>query len=137
MTVTAPELENTVGLIMTPLRLRNAVTPGDVVEIEGKVDTGATMLVLPGSVATELNLPVIRRQIVKDANERTEEKDVVWGVELEICGRRGVFSAIVEPTKTYALVGAVVMEELDLIAEPQARRVLPNPRSHLPTAEIE
>jgi hypothetical protein len=58
-------------------------------------------------------------------------------VELEICGRRGVFSALVEPKKEYALVGAVVMEELDLIAEPQGRRVLPNPRSLLPMAEIE
>lgn len=125
------------GIIMTPLRLRNVVTGGDFIEIAGKVDTGATMLVLPGKVAEQLGLQTIRKQLVKYANESTEEKDVLWGVELEICGRKGVFSAIVEPKKDYALVGAIVMEELDLIAEPQAHRVLPNPRSSLPTAEIE
>ncbi len=125
------------GLVLTTLRLRNALTAGDAVEIEGKVDTAATMLVLPGAVVSQLGLPTIRRQLVKYANETTEEKDVVWGAELEICGRKGVFSAIVEPNKPYALVGAVVLEELDLIVEPQARRVLPNPRSHLPTAEVE
>ena len=125
------------GLIMITLRLQNAITPGEAVEIEAKVDTGATMLVIPGNVAERLKLPALRKQIVKYANETTEEKEVVWGVELEICGRKGVFSAIVEPNKQYALVGAVVLEELDLLADPKARTVYPNPRSHLPTAEIE
>jgi len=125
------------GLIMIPLQLRNALSGGEPVEVDGKIDTGATMLVIPGAVAARLNLPTIRKQIVKYANETAEEKDVVWGVELEICGRKGVFSAIVEPKKNYALIGAIVMEELDLLADPQGRRVLPNPRSHLPTAEVE
>lgn len=125
------------GLIMTTLRLKNAVTPTEGIEVEAKVDTGATMLVIPGSVAERLKLPHLRKQSVKYANETTEEKEVVWGVELEICGRKGVFSAIVEPDKQYALVGAVVMEELDLLADPRAQSVYPNPRSQLPTAEIE
>ena len=41
---------------MTPIRLRNAVTGGEWITIEGKVDTGATMLVLPGPVAQQLGL---------------------------------------------------------------------------------
>jgi predicted aspartyl protease len=125
------------GLIMTPLRIRNAVTESEPIEVEAKIDTGATMLVLPGEIAARLQLPTIRKQLVKYANETSEEKEVVWGVELELCGRKGVFSAIVEPKKKYALVGAVVLGELDLVAEPQTRRIIPNPRSHLPTAEIE
>ena len=125
------------GLTMTPMRLRSAVAGGEWLTVEGKVDTGATMLVLPGPVAQQLGLPTIRKQLVKYADESTAEKDVVWGVELEICGRRGVFSALVEPKKQYALIGAVVMEELDLIAEPQTRRTMANPRSHLPMAEVE
>lgn len=125
------------GIIMTPLRLRNAVSGGEEIVVDGKVDTGATMLVIPGDIAKRLGLQTIRKQMVKYADESTAEKDVVWGVELEICGRRGIFSAVVEPKKDYALVGAVVMEELDLIADAQGRRVLPNPRSQLPMAEIE
>ena len=72
------------GIIMTPLRLRNAIAGGDFIEVEGKVDTGATMLVLPGEIASQLGLQTIRKQLVECANQSTEEKDVLWGVELEI-----------------------------------------------------
>lgn len=58
-------------------------------------------------------------------------------VEVEICGRKGWFEAIVEPKKKYPLIGAIVMESLDLIVEPRSMGVYPNPRSRLPMAEIE
>ena len=74
---------------------------------------------------------------MKYANEETEEKDVVWGVEVEMCDRKGIFEAVVEPNKRYALVGAIVMETLDLIIEPRSLQIYPNPRSELPMAEIE
>ena len=79
----------------------------------------------------------IRKQNVKYANEETAEKDVVWGVEVEICDRKGVFEAVVEPNKKYTLIGAIVMETLDLIVEPRSLQIYPNPRSKLPMAEIE
>jgi hypothetical protein len=47
------------------------------------------------------------------------------------------FEAVVEPNKRYALVGAIVMETLDLIVEPRSLQLYPNPRSKLPMAEIE
>ncbi|MFN8489125.1 MAG: hypothetical protein U0350_16175 [Caldilineaceae bacterium] len=56
---------------------------------------------------------------------------------IEICGRRGVFEAIVEPAKAYTLIGAVVIESLDLIVEPRGLGIYPNPRSELPMAEVE
>ena len=125
------------GIIYTNIKLRNALTDGEVVELKGKVDRGATLLVIPGEVATEFEFPMIRRQIVKYANEETAERDVVWGVEVEICERKGVFEAIIEPNKRYALIGAIVMETLDLIVEPRSLQIYPNPRSKLPMAEIE
>ncbi len=56
---------------------------------------------------------------------------------LPICGRKGVFEAIVGPNKRYALIGAIVIETLDLIVEPRSLQIYPNPRSKLPLAEIE
>ncbi len=44
---------------------------------------------------------------------------------------------MVEPRKNYALLGALVMETLDLIVEPRGREIYPNPRSKLPMAEVE
>jgi predicted aspartyl protease len=125
------------GLVHTTITIRNILTNSEPIELDGKVDTGATLLVLPEHVVNELGFPVIRRQTVKYANEETEERNVVWGVEVTLCDRKGVFEAIVEPRKKYALVGAVVMETLDLIVEPRSLGIYPNPRSTLPMAEIE
>ncbi len=125
------------GIIYTTIKIRNPLTESEFIELNGKVDTGATLLVLPGDVAKKFSFPKIRREIVKYANEETAERDIVWGVELEICGRKGMFEAIVEPKKSYALIGAVVMESLDLIVEPRSLAIYPNPRSDLPMAEIE
>lgn len=125
------------GIINTTLRLRNILTGGKPLDLLAKVDTGATLLVIPGSIAKDLQLPVIRTQTVKYANEQLVDREVVYGVEVEICNRKGVFEAIVEPDKTYALLGAVVMETLDLIVEPRELRVYPNPRSSLPMVKVE
>lgn len=125
------------GVINTTIRLRNILTGGEPLDILAKVHTGATLLVIPGFVAKDLEFPVIRTQTVKYANEDLADREVVFGVELEICNRKGVFEVIVEPDKTYALLGAVVMETLDLIVEPRELRVYPNPRSKLPMAEVE
>ena len=125
------------GIIYTTLKIRNPLTNSETLDVEAKIDTGATLLVLPKSITDKLNFPKIRRQVVKYANETTEEKDIVAAVEVEICSRKGWFEAVVEPNKNYALIGAVVMETLDLIVEPASLQVYPNPRSNLPMAELE
>lgn len=125
------------GMVYTNIKLRNALTDSETVGLNAKVDTGATLLVIPGDVSKEFEFPIIRKQNVKFANEETAERDVVWGVEVEICDRKGIFEAIVEPKKRYTLVGAIVMETLDLIVEPMSLQIYPNPRSKLPMAEIE
>jgi predicted aspartyl protease len=125
------------GVIYTTVKVRNPLTDTDFVELEAKIDTRATLFVIPENVAKEFAFPVIRTQNVKYANEEIAERTVVGMVEIEICGRKGWFEAVVEPKKRYALLGAVVMESLDLIVEPRSLGIYPNPRSPLPMAEIE
>ncbi|RKY05441.1 hypothetical protein DRP77_00985 [Candidatus Poribacteria bacterium] len=126
------------GVAYATIKVRNIITGSEALELRVKVDSGATMLVLPGWVQERLKFPVIRKQQVKYADERTELRDVVYGVEVEVCGRKGVFDAIIEPHKEYGLLGAIVMEELDLIVEPREMKLYPNPRSpEVPMAEIE
>ena len=125
------------GIVYTTIKIRNPLKDKDFVELEAKVDTDATLLVVSEDVVKEFEFPTIRTQTVKYANEETAERDIVWGVEVEICDRKGIFEAIVEPKKKYPLIGAVVMESLDLIVEPRSMGIYPNPRSKLPMAEIE
>ncbi|MDI6751351.1 MAG: hypothetical protein QME07_00605 [bacterium] len=125
------------GIVYTTIKVRNPLKDTPAIEIDAKVDTGATLLVLPEKVVREFDFSVIRQETVKYANEEIAQRDIVGVAEVEICGRKGWFEAIVEPKKEYPLIGAVVMESLDLIVEPRSMGIYPNPRSKLPMAEIE
>jgi predicted aspartyl protease len=87
-------------------------------EIEGWVDTGAARLVLPKMVTDSLGLPTVGTTGVKFADGRRSTRDVVGEVWLRMGGREGVFTAIVEPNRDDALIGAIVLEELDMLADP-------------------
>jgi len=85
--------------------------------ISGIVDSGAARLVLPPQVVQELGLPEDGETGVHYADQRTARRPIVRDVYLELCGRGSVFSAIVEPDRKDALIGAIVLEELDLIID--------------------
>ncbi len=104
--------------------------------ISGVVDTGATRLVLPDSIVTTLGLPAAGHVTVKYADGRREPKAIVGDVELEIQGRSSVFTAVVEPGRSDALIGAIVLEELDLIPDCTRQVLIPRDPSGL-FAEIE
>ena len=102
------------------LRAQNGELSPDAVRrttISGIIDTGAARLVLPPSVVDELGLPIDGETGVRYADQRTAKRSIVRNVGLELCGRASVFSAIVEPDRHDALVGAIVLEELDLIVD--------------------
>jgi predicted aspartyl protease len=93
--------------------------------VPGVVDTGAARLVLPPSAVVALGLVETGRTVVKFADGRREPRATVNDVQLEYQGRSGVFSAVVEPGRTDALIGAIVLEELDLLADCKAKALLP------------
>ena len=88
--------------------------------IEGWVDTGAVRLVLPKVVADSLGLRTVRKTGVRFADNRRGTRDIVGDVWLKLLDREGVFTAIVEPNREDALIGAIVLEELDMLADPVA-----------------
>ncbi|REJ93465.1 MAG: hypothetical protein DWQ34_08840 [Planctomycetota bacterium] len=81
------------------------------------VDTGAAHLVLPEKVVDELGFPEAGQVKVRYAVHRTGKRRRVSNVVLEAAGREAVFTAIVEPKRETALLGAVVLEELDLVVD--------------------
>jgi hypothetical protein len=64
-----------------------------------------------------LNLPETGRTTVRFADGRREPRATVTDVQLEYGGRSGIFSAVVEPGRTDALIGAMVLEELDFLPD--------------------
>ena len=87
-------------------------------------------------MADELGLPPIGKVGVRYADQRRVQRTKVKDVWLRLLGRDGTFSAIVEPKRTDALIGAIVLEELDLIVDCVSQQVLPrDPKGII--AEIE
>lgn len=106
------------------------------VTVKGIVDTGAAMLVIPESAARALGVAKISETSVRYADHRRATRDVVGNIDLELCGRVNPFTAVVEPSRPDALVGAIVLEALDLIVD--CRRQVVEPRDpNIMTTEIE
>ena len=94
-------------------------------KVSGVIDSGATRLVLPPQVVKDLGLRISGETAVRYADQRAAKRKVVPYVQLQLLGRESVFSAIVEPRRKDALIGAIVMEELDLIVDCNRQRIAP------------
>ncbi|MCI0684970.1 MAG: retroviral-like aspartic protease family protein [Gemmataceae bacterium] len=95
------------------------------VTVTGVVDSGATRLVLPKSVADELGLRPRRKVRVRYADGRRRLRNEVGGVHLTLQGRDDVFSAVVEPKRDTALIGAIVLEDLDFLVDCIGQKLTP------------
>ena len=94
--------------------------------IRGVVDSGAAMLVLPQAVVKRLGLPVGNDLVkVRYTDGRRARRRKAEGVYVELLGRHDTFTAIIEPKRETALLGAIVLEALDLLVDCQNNRVVP------------
>ena len=98
-------------------------------QLKGVVDTGAVMLMLPQDVVEKLGLENQRRVVVSYADDRKEERSVAGAVTIKIGDRAMTTECIVGPPLSEALIGQVVLEELDLVADCQNRTLSPRPES--------
>jgi predicted aspartyl protease len=95
------------------------------VKVQGLVDCGATRLVLPQAVAGQLGLVSTSNRKVTYANGSSAERPWVEGIFLELLGRHGVYAATIEPGRDIALIGALVLEDLDFLIDPLKERLYP------------
>ncbi len=92
--------------------------------VEGVVDAGAVSLVIPEGIATELGLEHWGTRTVVYADERREERPVT-DVTIEIGDLATQTEAIVGPAGSEVLIGQLVLEALDLIADCRNRTLAP------------
>ncbi len=93
--------------------------------IQGMVDSGATKLVLPEAVVKRLGLPLGEKVKVRYADGRRVQRREAKGAYVKLLGRDDTFSAIVERGRDTALIGAMVLEGLDLLVDCQTQQVVP------------
>lgn len=105
-------------------------------KIRGVIDSGATRLVLPAAIVKQLGLKPKRKVRVRYADGRRALRDEVDGVQLSMAGRTGIFKAVVEPKRESALIGAIVLEDLDFLVDCEHQRVVPRDPKYV-VSEIE
>ena len=126
--VASVELENTTDRGIASQGLRDESTVRRTT-VEGVVDTGAVMLVLPENVVTRLGLRTQREVIVTYADERKETRPVAGPVTVHIGNRFMIAECVVGPPLSEPLIGQIVLEALDLVADCTNRTVGPRPES--------
>jgi predicted aspartyl protease len=114
------------------------ILPGQVrrARIRGVVDSGATRLVIPKAVATQLGLDVTGSSKVCYADGRMAKRQIAENIRLNYAGRGGVFSAVLEPKRESALIGAIVIEDLDLLIDCTGQRLVPRDAKQI-VSEVE
>jgi predicted aspartyl protease len=118
------QLSNNLDLALATV---GQIAPKDVrrVKLRAVVDSGVTRLVLPKSVVQKLGLKETGKIGVTYADGRRATRPVVDNVHLELLGRSSIFKASIEPGRDSALIGAIVLEDLDFLVDATRQRLVP------------
>ena len=116
------------GLVTLGVRLYNDAR-ADIEEIDAEalVDTGAMNLCIPEHVAVQLRLEKRFEREVILADGARKLVPYVSGVRVETQGRGCVTGALVFGNQV--LLGAIPMEDMDLVVHPARRTAVPNPEN--------
>lgn len=114
------------GLSYANLILKNPRTPDlQEIEVEALADTGAVHLCIPEHIAIQLNLEEIDKQEVTIADGSKRTVSYVGPIETRFKNRVGFSGALVLGDQV--LLGAIPMEDMDLVVIPRDRHVDVNP----------
>lgn len=91
------------------------------------VDSGALMLAINEEIKTQLGLQQVDIRTAQLADGSRVELEVVGPVEVRFANRRSSVYALVLPGGAEPLLGVIPMEEMDVLVDPQRRRLVVNP----------
>lgn len=114
------------GLVRTHLMLSNPREEGlAAIEVDALVDTGAVHLCLPEHVALQLGLAELEKREVTLADGSKSLVSYVGPVKTSFRNRSCYTGAMVLGDEV--LLGAIPMEDMDLVVRPATRDAAPNP----------
>jgi len=95
--------------------------------INALVDTGSYMLCINETIQEQLQFPVVEKRKAQLANSSVLECDVVSMVELKFKNRRTICNAMVLPGDSEPLLGAIPLEDMDVLIHPLRQELIVNP----------
>lgn len=93
------------------------------------VDTGAYMLVINDRIKQQLDLPVIEEQTMRLADDSERRIEIVGPVEVRFENRSTTVRAAVFPGDSEPLLGAIPIEDMDVVIDLKQQRLIVNPES--------
>jgi clan AA aspartic protease len=91
------------------------------------VDSGASMMAINEDVVAQLGLEKVDSRLAEMANGETIHLDVVGPLELRFGTRRSSVDAMVLPGNSECLLGAIPMQDLDLVIFEKEEKIMINP----------
>ncbi|MEI7903048.1 MAG: clan AA aspartic protease [bacterium] len=124
------------GMISAAIELRNPVRPElSPLTVQALVDTGAMTICIPEHLAVQLQLAEIEKREVTTADERSHVVPYVGPIQIRFQSRTCFTGALVIGESV--LLGAVPMEDMDLVLSPSGRTIAVNPKSpNMPSAVV-
>ena len=114
------------GFTYSKIKLSNPLLPLlNPVELTSLVDTGALMLCIPQSVAHQLELEELDLRPVTIADGSSHRVPYVGPIRVDFENRFCFVGALVIGDET--LLGALPMEDMDLVVHPGTQQLMPNP----------
>lgn len=116
------------GLVVAKLVLKNPrLRRLAAVKVDALADSGAVHLCIPEHVREQLKLEAIDDKVVTLADGTKKRVPYVGPIEVRFKNRVGFAGALVMGDQV--LVGAIPMEDMDLVVVPRTRRLDVNPNS--------
>ena len=116
------------GLVFAKLVLKNPRRPRlAAVKVAALADSGAVHLCIPEEVRAQLKLETISEKVVTLADGSERSVPYVGPIEVRFKNRIGFTGALVLGDQV--LVGAIPMEDMDLVIVPRTRSLDVNPKS--------
>jgi len=124
------------GMIRAEIELANPVRPElKSLTVEALVDTGAMTICIPEHVAVQLALREIESREVTTADERAHVVPYVGPLQIRFENRTCFTGALV--IGETVLLGAVPLEDMDLVVSPARETITVNPNSpNIPSALV-
>jgi len=91
------------------------------------VDIGSYMLAINESIQEQLQFPVLDKKFRLLADGSRLECDIVGPVELRFKNRQTTVRAMVLPGDAEVLLGAIPMEDMDVLIHPLRQELIVNP----------
>jgi len=99
------------------------------ITVNALVDSGAYMLAINEQIKDELNLLKVDEQLAELADGSKIKLEIVGPVEVRFENRRANVDAMVLSGNSEVLLGAVPLEELDVVILPGEQKLVVNPAS--------